>query len=110
MLFKANHAYLMYLILQRQLSHLNCHKLWGEPTKNTIHSYILFPQEHVCIAQKWVVYQESAALATALSLCFVSVGTRLLSHCPAMDVFCGSMISGFMSQYCYSLFIISSPD
>jgi hypothetical protein len=50
---------------------------------------------NVCVAQQQVVYQESAALATALSRCFFSSGTCLPGRCLAMDVYSGSTISAF---------------
>jgi hypothetical protein len=53
-----------------------------------------FLRECVCVAQRRVVYQESAALVTASSL-FVSAGTCLPSLCLAMDVSSGPTILAF---------------
>jgi hypothetical protein len=46
------------------------------------HSSVSYANRNcVCVAQKMVVYQEAAALATAFSRCFVSAGTCLPSFC-----------------------------
>jgi hypothetical protein len=47
------------------------------------------------VSTERVVYEESAALATALSHCFVSAGTCLPSRCLTVDVSSGSTITTF---------------
>jgi hypothetical protein len=50
----------------------------------------------ICLRrQQLVVQQESAALATAMSLCFVSAGTCLPCRCPAMNVFSDFTVPAF---------------
>jgi hypothetical protein len=71
--------------------------------ENTFHCvnyvYILYTGglifSRVCVAQQRVVYQESAALTTALWRCFFSAGMCLARRCLTMDVSSGSTTTAF---------------